>query len=82
MNTFFMTAKFFNGKDGSILDFTNSGFTSSYVITEENDMYYQVDFDNYERTYQIYKYNGVTKGDRVGNGSSSSIKFYEKGGTL
>jgi hypothetical protein len=44
-------------------------------------MYYQVDFDNYERTYQIYKYNGVTKGDRVGNGSSSSIKFYEKGGT-
>ena len=82
MNTFFMTAKFFNGKDGSILDFTNSGFTSTYVITEEKDMYYQVDFDNYERTYQIYKYNGVTKGDRVGNGSSLSIKFYEKGGTL
>jgi hypothetical protein len=82
MNTFFMTAKFFNGKDGSILDFTNSGFTSSYVITEEKDMYYQVEFDNYEKTYQIYKYNGITKGDRVGNGSSSSIKFYEKGGTL
>lgn len=81
MNTFFMTAKFFNGKDGSILDFANSGFTSSYAITEEKDMYYQVDFDNYERTYQIYKYNGITKGDRVGNGSSSSIKFYEKGGT-
>ena len=81
MNTFFMTAKFFNGKDGSILDFTNSGFTSSYVITEEKDMYYQVDFDHYERTYQIYKYDGVSKGDRVGNGSSLSIKFYEKGGT-
>jgi hypothetical protein len=83
INTFFMTAKFFNGKDGGILDFTNSGFTSSYVITEEKDMYYQVDFDNYERTYQIYKYNETSKGiDRVGNGSSSSIKFYEKGGTL
>jgi hypothetical protein len=80
-----MTAKFFNGKDGSILDFTNSGFTSSYVITEEKDMYYQVDFDHYERTYQIYKYSGVT-GDtspiRIGTGhtTSNSINFYEKGG--
>ena len=81
INSFFMTAKFFNGKDGSILDFTNSGFTSSYVITEEKDMYYQVDFDHYDRTYQIYKYDGISKGDRVGNGSSLSIKFYEKGGT-
>ena len=86
MNTFFMTAKFFNGKDGSILDFTNSGFASSYVITEEKDMYYQVDFDHYERTYQIYKYSGVTGNTspiRVGTGHtvSNSINFYEKGGT-
>ena len=86
INTFFMTAKFFNGKDGSILDFTNSGFTSSYVITEEKDMYYQVDFDHYERTYQIYKYSGVTGNTspiRVGTGHtvSNSINFYEKGGT-
>jgi hypothetical protein len=85
-NTFFMTAKFFNGKDGSILDFTNSGFTSSYVITEEKDMYYQVDLDHYERTYQIYKYSGVTGNTspiRIGTGHtvSNSINFYEKGGT-
>jgi hypothetical protein len=84
MNTFFMTAKFFNGKDGSILDFTNSGFTSSYVITEEKDMYYQVDFDHYERTYQIFEYSGGTKGNRVGisnSGLTTTIDFYEKGGT-
>jgi hypothetical protein len=83
MNTFFMTAKFFNGKDGSILDFTNHPFSTTHVITEEKDMYYQVDFDNYERTYQIYEYSGGTKGNRVGmsnSGLTTTIDFYEKGG--
>jgi hypothetical protein len=83
MNTFFMTAKFFNGKDGSILDFTNQAFSTSHNVIEEQDMYYQVDFDNYERTYQIYKYSGGTKGDRVGfstTGLTTSVEFYEKGG--
>ena len=83
MNTFFMTAKFFNGKDGSILDFTNQAFSTSHNVIEEQDMYYQVDFDHYERTYQIYKYSGGTKGDIVGRSSSdltTSVEFYEKGG--
>lgn len=83
MNTFFMTAKFFNGKTGGILDFTNQAFSTSHVVVEEKDMYYQVDFDNYERTYQIYKYSGGTKGDIVGKSSSdltTSVEFYEKGG--
>jgi hypothetical protein len=83
MNTFFMTAKFFNGKDGNILDFTNQPFSTTHVITEEEDMYYQVDFDNYERTYQIYEYSGGTKGNRVGisnSGLTTTIDFYEKGG--
>jgi hypothetical protein len=83
MNTFFMTAKFFNGKDGSILDFTNQAFSTSHNVIEEQDMYYQVDFDNYERTYQIYKYSGGTKGDVIGKsttGLTTSVEFYEKGG--
>jgi hypothetical protein len=83
MNTFFMTAKFFNGKDGSILDFTNYPFSTTHVITEENDMYYQVDFDHYERTYQIYEYSDGAKGKRVGISNSNlttTIDFYEKGG--
>ena len=79
INTFFMTAKFFNAKDGQLVDFTNSGFTTGHIVTEENDMYYQIDFDNYERTYQIYKYTGTT-GVRIGNGISSPVKFFEKGG--
>jgi hypothetical protein len=84
MNTFFMTAKFFNGKSGAILDFTNKAFSTSHNVTEEQDMYYQVDFDNYERTYQIYKYSGTTKGDRVGmssTGNTTTVEFYEKGGS-
>jgi hypothetical protein len=79
-NTFFMTAKFFDANDGQILDFINSGHTTSYNITEEKDMYYQIDFDNFDRTYQIYKYTGTTKLGRVGTGNtvSNSILFYEK----
>ena len=82
-NTFFMTAKFFNGKDGDIIDFTNQALSTSYVITEEKDMYYQVDFDNYERTYQVYKYSGTTAGSVVGKsttGHTTDIEFFEKGG--
>ena len=48
-------------------------------------MYYQVDFNNYERTYMIYKYSGGTRGSRVGISNkdyNSSINFYEKGGAL
>ena len=82
-NTFFMTAKFFNGKDGDIIDFTNQALSTSYVITEEKDMYYQVDFDNYERTYQVYKYSGTTAGSVVGKsttGHTTDVEFFEKGG--
>lgn len=82
-NTFFMTAKFFNGKDGDIIDFTNQALSTSHVITEEKDMYYQVDFDNYERTYQVYKYSGTTAGSVVGKsttGHTTDVEFFEKGG--
>jgi hypothetical protein len=78
-NTFFMTAKFFNAKEGSVIDFTSSGLTSTQEIKENRDMYYQVDFDNINRTYKIFRYNNV-KDIRVGNGYDYSIKYYEKGG--
>ena len=84
MNTFFMTAKFFDAKNGEILDFTNSGFTTGHTVVEQTDMYYQVDFDNFERTYQVFPYNSDGKGDnRIGNntnGTLNSINFYQKGG--
>jgi hypothetical protein len=80
-NTFFMTAKFYNAKNGNIVDFTNSGFTQSHVVIEESDMYYQVDIDRINHTYQISNYNGIIKGSRVGTVSGTTInavKFYEK----
>jgi len=85
MNTFFMTAKFYDAKTGEVIDFTNYGFNKNHSFTEENDMYYQVDFDHYERTYMIYKYSGGTRGGRVGRSNpnyTEPINFYEKGGAL
>jgi hypothetical protein len=82
-NTFFMTAKFYNAKNGSIVDFTNSGYTQNHEVEEEKDMYYQVDINRTNHTYKIHNYIGGSKGDRVGTVSGTTInavKFYEKGG--
>jgi len=44
-NTFFMTAKFMNAKDGTINDFVNKRFFTSHTTKEEDDMYYKVVID-------------------------------------
>ena len=75
-NTFWMTAKFYNGKDGSILDFTTTGLTPTQEVNETNDMYYQMVIDRTNYTYEIFKYNGTT-GNRIGE-SNDPIMFYEK----
>ena len=80
MNIFFMTARFFNAKDGSILNFNNNLFDITHKVVEEDDMYFQVDFNNFKREYQIYRYSGGTRGTRIGDGISDTIKFYEFGG--
>jgi hypothetical protein len=82
MNTFFLSPRFFNAKDGSILDFTNTLYGTGHTIVQQDDLYFQVDFDHYERTYQIYRYSGGTKGNRIGHGFNNSLKFYEKGGGI
>ncbi len=78
--TFFMTAKFFNANDGSIIDFTNKQTFVGGQIKEENDLYYLVEIDRTDYSYQIYQYNG-SKGSRIGS-TDKPIKFYEKGGVL
>jgi hypothetical protein len=77
-NTFFMTAKFFNAKDGLITDFYNDVYATSHEIKENEDMYFQVDIDKRDYSYKIYKFNG-TKGNQAGT-TSIPIKFYESGG--
>lgn len=73
-NTFYMTAKFYNAKNGTILDFTNTSFDVNYQINEETDMYYKVVINKTDYSYQIYDLND----DRKGNGYGNAIKFYEK----
>lgn len=75
-DTFWMSAKFFNAKDGSIIDFTNSGLTMSQEVEETRDLYYKVVIDRSDYSYQVYSYTGTT-GTRVGE-TNSPIKFYEK----
>jgi len=77
-NTFYMTAKFFNGDDGTVIDFVNNCFNSSYEIIEGEDMYYKVIIDMDEYSYMVYEYDGNI-GERKGF-SDNPIRFYEKGG--
>ncbi len=82
-NTFFMTAKFYNAKEGTILDFTNDAFSTSYTatgITESTDMYYQVDIDKTDYSYQVFSFSGTTGSQR--GKTSTPIKFFEKGGGI
>jgi hypothetical protein len=78
-NTFFMTAKFYNAKEGTILDFTNDSYGTGHTITEQNDMYYQVDIDKTDYSYQVYFYNGEVKCEEVGL-TNKPIMFFERGG--
>ena len=80
-NTFFMTAKFYDAKNGTILDFTNSCFGTGHTVNEETDMYYRVDIERTDYSYQIYNYNNGSKGSRVGF-TGSPIMFFEKGGAV
>jgi hypothetical protein len=78
-NTFFMTAKFYNAKEGTILDFANDCYSTGHTITEQNDMYYQVDIDKRDYSYKVYYYNGVVKCEEVGL-TNKPITFFERGG--
>jgi hypothetical protein len=75
-NTFYMTAKFYNAKDGSVIDFTNKDLPFTDNIVEENDMYYKVIIDRTNFSYQIFEFNGSV-GPRIGQ-TGNPIDFYEK----
>jgi len=77
-NTLYMTAKFFNGGDGSIVDFTNKCLSSIDEVDESEDMYYKIIINMTNYTYEVYEFDGII-GNRIGI-RSNPIKFYEKGG--
>lgn len=84
--TFYMSAKFYNAADGSKLLFGNKPIADSSTVTQEDDLYYKVEFyrdDNGEPTYHYivyemtssFPYNGPRKGT-----ADNPIKFYEMEG--
>lgn len=75
-NTFYMTAKFYNSKDGTVVDFTNKSLSSGDTINESNDLYFKVIIDKTDFSYQVFRFNG-TIGTRIGE-SNDPIKFYER----
>lgn len=75
-NTFYMTAKFYNAKDGSIIDFVNQTLSPSATIIEENHLYYKVIIDRTSFSYQVYSFFG-SQGARIGV-PNSPIRFYQR----
>jgi hypothetical protein len=90
-NTFYVSARFYNAKDASKINFTNTGLDDVTTVLEERDLYYKLIIDKDgdklsspikpSYNYVIYEYNGETDitGNRVGT-TNSPIKFYEMRG--
>jgi len=77
-NTFYMTARFFNADDGTILNFSNKDKAITDNINENDDMYFEVEIDKTDYSYQVFRYDGA-KGVRIGQ-SGNPIRFYEIAG--
>lgn len=74
-DTFYMTVRFFDAGNGSILNFSNKSKLISDNINESSDLYYKYIFDWSDYTYTVYEFNGY-QGNRIGT-SDNPIKFYE-----
>jgi len=77
VNTFYMSAKFFNAKLGQFVRMTNrpqSEISEKFKFNKSEYFYYKVDLDvnNYE--YQVFEGYGL--GNRVGQ-LTNGIKWYE-----
>ena len=73
LNTFYMTAKFFDARLGIFVKMTNtpqSSITSPFTFNPEDYFYYKVILDYNTYTYQVFDNQ-----NRIG--TTSSIKWYE-----
>ena len=77
VDTFFMTARFFNAEDGSVDNFTTSGLTQGQQLIESADMYYKVVINRTDFSYITYQYDGVNQLNRVGQ-TNNPIKFFQQ----
>jgi hypothetical protein len=77
-NTFYMTARFLNAEDGSVVRFLNN--TSKTIGPNDkpsDELYYQVVFDKALHTYRVYQYDATSKGVTRKGSYSTPINFYE-----
>jgi hypothetical protein len=75
-NTFYMTAKYYNAKDGTVIDFVNQTLSQSTPIVEESHIYYKVIINRTDYSYQVFDFYG-SQGARIGE-TGSPIRFYER----
>lgn len=76
VNTFYMTAKFFDGSTGQFIKMMNTQQTvlpNMYDFPSDIYFYYKVDLDYETQTYQVFSY---PTGNRVGS-PTSPITWYE-----
>ncbi len=76
INTFYMTAKYFDGNTGNFIKMMSaeqSTLSNAYDFSPEMYFYYKVSLDYETQTYQVFDY---PNGNRVGT-VSNPIKWYE-----
>lgn len=73
-DTFYMSARFFNAEDGTIIPFVNKDLGSNSLI-DQNDLFYEVNIDRTNFSYVVNQYNG-SSGSRKGK-PNDPITFYE-----
>ena len=77
-NTFYMTARFLNAEDGSVVRFLNNDSKTIGANDKPSDeLYYQVVFDKAQHTYKVYQYDATSKGVTRKGSYSTPINFYE-----
>jgi hypothetical protein len=80
INTFYMTAKFYNAKTGQFIKMTNKPQSTvvgdKYNLDSITYFYYRVVLDYVDMVYRVYDFNPITGvNDRVG--TTTPIKWYE-----
>jgi len=79
-NTFYVTARFFNALDGSILNFGNKSKSITSPVNEIEDVYYKLEIDKTDYSYEYFTYTGSSYYSTNIGRSGNPIKFYEISG--
>jgi len=81
INTFYMTAKFYNAKTGQFIKMMNqpqSTFPSDPTSFDSlKYFYYRVVFDYINKTYRVYEFDPSNTATNIRVGTTTPIKWYE-----